>query len=101
MHSVTLINNFIVVLKWSYDHVTIDVTGTFLKMIAEMVRAKSILEIGMYTGYSAINLASTAYCVRIKIFGSLTLKYSIYFRYIHFIFSHSGRAGHTGRGTIL
>jgi predicted O-methyltransferase YrrM len=33
-------------------------------MTAEMIKAKRILEIGMYTGYSAVSLAETAFCVR-------------------------------------
>ncbi len=32
--------------------------GTFLELISQMIRPKSILEIGTYTGYSAICLAS-------------------------------------------
>lgn len=34
------------------------IQGTFLKMISQMIRPNSILEIGTYTGYSAIALAS-------------------------------------------
>ena len=34
--------------------------GTFLRMVAAMVRPKRILEIGTFTGYSAINLAMGA-----------------------------------------
>ena len=32
--------------------------GSFLKMLSKMIRPKNILEIGTYTGYSAIALAS-------------------------------------------
>ena len=31
--------------------------GTFLRMVSAMIRPKRILEIGTFTGYSAINLA--------------------------------------------
>lgn len=34
------------------------IQGSFLKMISQMIQANSILEIGTYTGYSAIALAS-------------------------------------------
>jgi len=32
--------------------------GTFLRMVSEMIKPKRILEIGTFTGYSTINLAS-------------------------------------------
>jgi len=35
--------------------------GTFLRMVSAMVRPKRILEIGTFTGYSAINLAMGLY----------------------------------------
>lgn len=34
------------------------IQGSFLKMISQMIKPKNILEIGTYTGYSAIALAS-------------------------------------------
>ncbi|XP_035700746.1 caffeoyl-CoA O-methyltransferase 2 isoform X2 [Folsomia candida] len=36
--------------------------GQLLKMVAEMTQAKSILEIGTYTGYGAVTLAETSLC---------------------------------------
>jgi len=33
-------------------------------MVAEMIGAKRILEIGMYTGFSAVTFAETSACVR-------------------------------------
>lgn len=39
------------------------VEGNFLKLLAETGQAKRILEIGMFTGYSAVTLAESAYCV--------------------------------------
>jgi len=37
------------------------VEGQFLQRIAEMTRAKSILELGMFTGYSAISFSQSVY----------------------------------------
>ena len=31
--------------------------GTFLRLMVEITRAKSVLEIGMFTGYSALSMA--------------------------------------------
>lgn len=39
------------------------ILGNFLKMMAEMSQAKHILEIGMFTGYSAVTLAESTFCV--------------------------------------
>ncbi|XP_021955562.1 caffeoyl-CoA O-methyltransferase [Folsomia candida] len=36
--------------------------GELLKMVAEMTGAKTILEIGTFTGYSAVTLADTSFC---------------------------------------
>ncbi|ODM99380.1 Caffeoyl-CoA O-methyltransferase [Orchesella cincta] len=36
--------------------------GNFLKITAEMLQARNILEIGMYTGYGAVSMAESAFC---------------------------------------
>lgn len=53
--------------------------GQLLKMVAEMTQAKSILEIGTYTGYGAVTLAETSLCVNsqiINLFRKLYFKFS-------------------------
>ncbi|CAL8101793.1 unnamed protein product [Orchesella dallaii] len=39
--------------------------GNFLKITAEMLQARHILEIGMYTGYGTVSMAESPYCVEL------------------------------------